>query len=270
METPLPTLRSAFTRADFMALLGSVSLLAVLFITSAGTTRRGSQVLVCRNNLQRLADAWLVYAGDSKLLVGNVNGGAASSTAPAKATTWATGVLDWVSTMDNTNTAKLQTAAFARYIGPDVSVFKCPSDAYLSPTQRKLGWVRRVRTYSMNAYVGPSGVEEGPFDSSFIHFQSLAQVTPPGEIFVFTEEHPDSMNDPMLIISPRATQFIDLPASFHSRGANFTFADGHVEGHRWASASTVLPVRYVSYGGFAPQRGDPDLLWLGAHASRPK
>lgn len=253
-----------------MALLGSVALLVLLFITSAGTTRRDSQALVCRNNLQRLANAWLVYAGDNKQMVGNVHGGEAISALPATASTWATGWLDWTTTKANTNTANLQTGAFGRYVGKDTLVFKCPSDNFLSPVQRKAGWVRRVRTYVMNAYMGPSNAEAGPFDPGYTHFKSLSEVSRPGQIFVFTEEHPDSLNDPMLQVSPRVPQFIDLPASFHDRGANFAFADGHVEGHRWVSASTIVPVRFAVFGDGSRKPGDPDLLWLGAHSTQPK
>ena len=266
--TPRP-LPSAFTRADLVALLGSVALLALLFISSAGTTRSGVQAEVCRNNLQRLGNAWLVYAGDNAQLVGNVHGGDAMSAVPATATTWATGWLDWANSRHNTNTANLQTAAFARYIGKDLSVFKCPSDTYLSPAQRKLGWVRRVRTYSMNGYVGPSNLESGPSDPAYIHYQKPGDLSSPSQIFVFAEEHPDSMNDPLLFMSPSGTQFIDLLASFHTRAAYFTFADGHVEGHRWVSATSVQPVRY-SFPIITPKPKDPDLLWIGARTSQKK
>jgi hypothetical protein len=34
---------------------------------------------------------------------------------------------------------------------------------------------------------------------------------------------------------------MDLPASYHDRGACFSFADGHSEVHRWRAATTTPP-----------------------------
>ncbi len=36
---------------------------------------------------------------------------------------------------------------------------------------------------------------------------------------------------------------IDLPASYHNGAANFTFADGHAQGHRWINKATKAPPR---------------------------
>jgi prepilin-type processing-associated H-X9-DG protein len=62
-------------------------------------------------------------------------------------------------------------------------------------------------------------------------------------IFVFIEEHPDSINDGYFLNRPNRLEWTDLPASWHNGAANLTFADGHAENRRWSYASTRKPPR---------------------------
>ncbi len=63
----------------------------------------------------------------------------------------------------------------------------------------------------------------------------------PSSIFVFLDEHPDSITDGYFLNTPTAAEWVDLPGSYHNGGGSFAFADGHTEIHRWQDASTVLP-----------------------------
>jgi prepilin-type processing-associated H-X9-DG protein len=57
--------------------------------------------------------------------------------------------------------------------------------------------------------------------------------------------------------------FRNLPASYHAGGgANFSFADGHSEIHRWTDARTKRPVVPGQVERNVPARGNPDYLWL--------
>jgi prepilin-type processing-associated H-X9-DG protein len=62
-------------------------------------------------------------------------------------------------------------------------------------------------------------------------------------LFVFVEEHPDSINDGYFLNRPAEREWSDLPASYHDGGANLTFADGHVEFRRWLDSETRRPSR---------------------------
>jgi prepilin-type processing-associated H-X9-DG protein len=55
---------------------------------------------------------------------------------------------------------------------------------------------------------------------------------------VFIEEHPDTLTDGYFLNNPYVSEWVRLPASYHSGGANLAFADGHVEYHRWTVGST--------------------------------
>ena len=89
----------------------------------------------------------------------------------------------------------------------------------------------------------------------------------PSDLWVFVDEHPDSINDGWLIISwPMATVWSDVPASYHNGACGFGFADGHGEIHKWREASTCLPVTKVTYGGTA-LAGRVDFPWALQHTS---
>ncbi|HEX5398341.1 MAG TPA: prepilin-type cleavage/methylation domain-containing protein, partial [Verrucomicrobiae bacterium] len=72
--------------------------------------------------------------------------------------------------------------------------------------------------------------------------------------------------------SPGQYGFLDFPAYYHNRAAGLSFADGHSEIQPWHDGRTMPPVRDVTLVNFAgtPSPDNPDVAWLGAHASVPK
>jgi prepilin-type processing-associated H-X9-DG protein len=63
-----------------------------------------------------------------------------------------------------------------------------------------------------------------------------------------------------------------VPGNYHGRSSNFSFADGHVESHRWIDARFNNPAstadHHNSHGGGFPGTGSrPDLQWLRDHAT---
>jgi len=139
-------------------------------------------------------------------------------------------------------------------LGPysrSVAIYRCPSDRVLSDKQRRAGWPARIRSYSMNAMVGDagdvskSGVNEN--NPGYVQFFKASSIPLPNRIFIFLDEHPDSINDGYFLnkwpASPPDNDkyWIDLPASYHNGGASFSFADGHSETHRWRNPSTKQP-----------------------------
>lgn len=240
--------------------MATASLLIGVLLGTGSSTRTASEAAGCQNNLRQLSQAWLNHAADNPLLIGNPAGGSANA---AKDDVWAVGWLGWDTSSVNTNTSNIQTAGFAPYIGSATGVFRCPSDRFLAPVQRKLGWRYRVRSYSMNGYVRP--IELSTFDQRYREFKRQSDFLLPSETFVFTDEHPDSINDPWFGAYPDGSGVADVPASFHGRGAGFSFADGHVELHRWRGSLLVNPVRfsYAYRGG-----SDEDVVWLGNRLSQ--
>lgn len=116
----------------------------------------------------------------------------------------------------------------------------------------------------MNCYVGEGNQDTGPFDRSYpvvkrrSEFRSLA----PQQTFVFTEEHPDSLNDPLLFVNMSQWVWTDLPGSYHDGAGWFSFADGHLEPRRWSRFTTLRDVRFLSANQLTVPSGDPDLAWV--------
>ena len=155
--------------------------------------------------------------------------------------------MSWELDTDNTNTALLTRGGVGPYVSRVATVYRCPSDRVVSDIQRDAGWARRVRSLSMNAMVGDSGQFStngaNANNPDYRQFFKVSQMPQPTQIFVFIEEHPDSINDGYFLNHPDDFKWFDLPASYHDGGLNLTFADGHAERHNWKVASTKPPAR---------------------------
>ena len=97
----------------------------------------------------------------------------------------------------------------------------------------------------MNAMVGDAGdLSDAGFNRNnpdYTQFFNISAIPKPVSIFVFLDEHPDSINDGYFINSGYNWEWIDLPASYHNGACNLSFADGHAETHRWDLESTKAP-----------------------------
>jgi prepilin-type processing-associated H-X9-DG protein len=98
-------------------------------------------------------------------------------------------------------------------------------------------------------------------------------------IFIFLDEHPDSINDPQFAVQMANTgssaTIVDFPASYHNGAGGFSFADGHAEIHKWLG-KTIQPAivnggRSLGNGATGQQAGDSaaDVAWLQEHCSAP-
>jgi prepilin-type processing-associated H-X9-DG protein len=124
-------------------------------------------------------------------------------------------------------------------------IYHCPSDTALSTIQRSAGWLNRARSYSMNASIGDAGeITQGGVNTNnpdYVQFFKLSSVPQAGQIFVFIEEHPDTIYDGYFLNRAYSREWIRLPASSHNGSAAISFADGHAELHHWQDASTKIP-----------------------------
>jgi len=170
--------------------------------------------------------------------------------------------------VSNTNVAWAQKGLLSPYLRTNISVFKCPVDIYLSPIQRAAGWSARLRSVSMNGYVGaPSSStadQTNPRawgDPSYRQFLKLTQIPQPEKAFVTLDEHPDSINEGFFLNEPTAFSWQDTPASYHDGACTFSFADGHSEFHKWLSATSRYPVKYSYSTKSFDAAGKKDFQW---------
>jgi prepilin-type processing-associated H-X9-DG protein len=94
----------------------------------------------------------------------------------------------------------------------------------------------------------------------------------PSDCWVFTDEHPDSIDDTLLYTaSYSTTSFTELPGNQHGGGCGMAFGDGHTEIHRWKGAvmNSHRNVMYQTVVGTTQQvpcaSDDVDMGWLANH-----
>jgi succinate dehydrogenase/fumarate reductase cytochrome b subunit len=65
-------------------------------------------------------------------------------------------------------------------------LYKCPSEWYLSSVQRAAGWIMRVRSYSMNQFLGAEGQDGG--DQYSHSYLKQADLQKPGPAMLCSRE----------------------------------------------------------------------------------
>jgi prepilin-type N-terminal cleavage/methylation domain-containing protein/prepilin-type processing-associated H-X9-DG protein len=244
-----------FTLVELLVVIAVIAILAGILLPTLAKSKVRAQALFCVNNTKQLTVAWMMYADDHEgHLAYNLGANATNTFAmagsgvksPPMSLNWADNVLDWsTNNPDNTNAAKMVETGLGPYLGKAGDVYRCPSDHALSGDQRKAAWQARVRSYSMNAMVGDAGIftlsGANVNNPDYIQFFTMSSIVQPADIFVFLDEHPDSIDDGYFINRAYTLEWLDLPASYHNGAAAFSFADGHSELHRWRSPTTTPP-----------------------------
>lgn len=236
-----------------MVVIAIIAILASLLLPTLSRSRQRAMAVKCISNHRQLLLAWTMYSADyNGKLVYNLGGNPKQRKfAPTSSPNWMNNILDWNSGAgsDNTNLAFASLSLLAPYTAYSSAVFHCPADRVLSSVQRSAGWDYRVRSIAMNAMVGDPGnlLRWGTVNVNNPNYQQFMRESDfpePGNIFVFLDEHPDSVSDGYFLNTPDTPlQWVNLPGSFHNKGGTFGFADGHTEIHRWQDPTTLLPPR---------------------------
>ena len=237
---------AGFTLVELLVVIAIIAVLAGLLLPALAAAKTKGRCITCLNNERQISLACLLYTGDaSERLPYNLGTAEIKQTvARGQFMNWTSPVLNWELDSDNTNAVLLTEGGIGSYVSRNAAVYRCPNDSVVSDVQAGAGWTRRVRSLSMNMMIGDAGEfsrSGGNVNNPYYRqFFKTSQVPEPSRIFVFIEEHPDSINDGYFIDQPETHRWMDLPASWHGGAANLSFADGHSETHRWRFASTKL------------------------------
>lgn len=274
------TLAGGFTLVEMLVVIAIIGILASLIFPSLSAAKQRARSVQCLNNLRQIELAWHIYADDNKgVLAINSSGRDAGKTTDTAS--WVAGYLNTGPAPDNANTTLLVGPEYQRFgsIGgytKSADIYHCPSDMSRDP---KTG-LSRVRSISMNSWVNPG--HNGVVSSRFwnLKFEKYSTITDfvhlsPSDAFVFLDERPDSINDGWFMVDMQSynptnlagLKVRDLPAIYHNKASSFSFADGHVESHRWRDART-LNLKFASRGQSTPNNSD--VFWLMEHATQPK
>ena len=256
--------KSGFTLIELLVVIAIIAILAALLLPALSKSKAKAQGIGCVNNARQLTTAWFLYTDDEQDRFVNNHG---RDETRLKRQTWANNVEDWANSDDNTNLTLLTEAKLAGYLGKSAGVFKCPSDKSVAASGP------RIRSMSMNSLVGDPGELTNRYNPAYVQFFKSADLINPSQIFVFLDEHPDTINDGFFMNRLDEPTWGNLPASYHNGATSFSFGDGHTETHRWVVSGpggTVRPPVKGGVGGTFPASPTTDYDWLKERSSSRK
>jgi prepilin-type N-terminal cleavage/methylation domain-containing protein len=221
----------AFTLIELLVVIAIIAILAALLLPALTSVEDKSRRAACANNLEQLALAAQMYAGD--------NDGKLVENAPLQMSTnvWVPGTLK--SSQDATNLNLIRQGRLFPYANA-AALYRCPADRTLS------AGLPRIRSYSMNGWMGSRYMEmETAYRATgYRTFVRDGEIAAAGaaRLWQVIDEHEATLDDAWFLVTMDDTApFANAPATRHQRSYGLNFADGHAEAYRLRDPSSQFP-----------------------------
>ncbi len=228
-------LRRAFTLVELLLVITIIAVLAGLLLPALSSAKANAKQVGCLGNLRQLEVAFQMYTADNRgSLPQNIEFEPENS--PFFGTnSWVYG--DMKNRSDATNVALVKVGELFSY-APQPASYQCPADITAG------GGLPRVRSYSMNSWIGSAEMEADEQQTPFRVFRNDRDFAPamPSAIWVLVDEHAATLDDGWFLVTMNDSEpFASLPATRHQNACGINFADGHAEMFHLRSAVTQLP-----------------------------
>jgi prepilin-type N-terminal cleavage/methylation domain-containing protein/prepilin-type processing-associated H-X9-DG protein len=264
--------KKGFTLVELLVVIAIIALLMGLLLPALARARSQAKRVICLSGLKQLVLGWVSYAesNDGKI----VNGGQPPQNTPAPTEPyWCTSFnttadpgFDWCLPGGGSYGCPAGGLTYAQRVEKlkKGALFKfCQNlKSYRCPEADKNSHRTYIIPQSMNAHwVG--GTAEGDI------IKKMGQIKKSAERTVFFEERQVTPDTFVFAYNTNATTVYwnsDRPDVMHGDGANYGFADGHAEYHKWECRSTLELGKYQGSGSYDPFRtackNNVDARWV--------
>lgn len=276
-QFPPPTRRHArpgFTVVELLVVVALITLLIALLFPAFAYVRASARNTGCMNNQRQIAQAHATYttANKGKFVSPRTDreGVTTSHTASERLMPWVLAI------EDNSNytqggvelPAAIEEGALFPYVG-SLATYVSPNEPLTDKTNPLTGANRRLRSYSLNAFVGVSRVNEDPtltnsiaaglsLPVQYFDTTSLGQLKHPSRTLCsIIEDDRVKFNQQGWLVDPVQNRWIDSPAMWQPKSITHSYMDGSIGSYAIVNPDLVTALETTPHNYLQPN--DPDL-----------